>query len=815
MAQQRSPWLDLPDDFKPDPTVFNGGPARQKQLWEACRDVNAGGYGGGVVQTIKSMGCGVNKAQVTSCSPFTATVIGMMFDKRPGVSQDNFEPMFDNGNKPLGVGFYQMHNGNYFAIDPENEKTIKLTTARSTARLAQWQQNKWPKPARSWDDSAMSCIWYNLGYQIDPRDMRRGDLVGVDWAPTNGGHAVFVWDVHLDASGAVDCFTFLSSNGTSAGGGVGISVYTWAPLRFFDASGGKYTRKLSPTFADRPEYTQFGAWHALPPLHAKDIDTRTFNQPLSHGIIDASSYNAKWKGPEWVGSLRVVRFWGVAPPDRPHGNLFTEADLAHHLTRWPAPEPVCMGSSPPVEGRIDNIPPTPVPKSHPDPVKAVPPTPAPPQKPAQVLPHQHHVEDALAELHTAKWIDVHPGEPTSVGDPKTKAAIKDFQTKFKVPPVDGICGRLTRPRLDQAVADLRAGKPNPNQPPPPPQLDRFYWLSNRVEPGGVNGLAIMSPNLDGFQSFELTLTDQNQRSVKLPLSLAAVSGRALCSVAIPKDFAAGARLVAHLRGTANGKIVDKTTQVPLYVGGVVAPAQDDWPWDEKLWTEYMRGVAAELRATPKGPGNFQRREITQYGVKESLRPGDIQIMGQSGKTTVPLPLPPVAKLGLYLADIEGTLRWSGRILNIVKSGNVYDKPVTRVINGVTVTKMKPTLEKFDPAKSLWADVTATHPWGAGSKMPLIPFRVLAHNYKTETPLFGRIVYIQQLDGLALPTGEIHNGMCIVGDTGGMAPPGKQFDCFVGREDRHIQIPSLADSQGGSVCNVEILGPCAAYSGPQR
>jgi hypothetical protein len=186
-------------------------------------------------------------------------------------------------------------------------------------------------------------------------------------------------------------------------------------------------------------------------------------------------------------------------------------------------------------------------------------------------------------------------------------------------------------------------------------------------------------------------------------------------------------------------------------------------------------------------------------------------MGKVGKNTIALPLPSVDKLGLYLADIEGTLRWQGRILNIVQSGNVYDKPVTRVINGNTVTKMKPTLEKFDPAKSVWVDVTDRHPWGSGARMPLIPFRVLAHNSKTESPLYGRIVYIQQLDGVVLPTGEKHNGMCVVGDAGGMAPPGKQFDFFVGREDRHIQIPSIGDSQGGSVCNVELLGASSAYN----
>ena len=72
----RSAWLDFADDFAPQPTVFNGGPDRQIQIWEACHALNAGGYGSGVVQNIKSMGCGQNSKQVTSCSPFTATCVG-------------------------------------------------------------------------------------------------------------------------------------------------------------------------------------------------------------------------------------------------------------------------------------------------------------------------------------------------------------------------------------------------------------------------------------------------------------------------------------------------------------------------------------------------------------------------------------------------------------------------------------------------------------------------------------------------------------------------------------------------------------------
>ena len=795
--------------------MFNGGPERQKQIWEACHNANSGGYGSGVVQRIDSMGCGVNARQVTSCSPFTATAIGMMFDKRPGVAQTNFEPMFDQGQKPLGTAFYQMHNGNYFAIDHDSEADLKRTTARSAARLAQWAKNKWPGPARSWDDSAMSLVWHNLGYQIDPRDMRRGDLVGVDWSPSNGGHAVFVWDVHLDASGAVDCFTFLSSNGTSAHGGAGVSVYCGDWRKLWDRDGnGKFTCKLSPVFGEHDEYIQFGAWHTLPDKHKADIVTTTFKKPPTT-IIDSSSWQKQRGYSEYVGSLRVVRFWGVAPPASPHGNLLGDkAARARELLQWQPPEPQCMGTSPPT-GRIEKIQPVPVPKAHPDPIAAAPPRPAPPQNREQAVAHQHFVEDALAELYDHKWIEVHPGNPSSVGDPKTKAAVEDFQRKFKVPPIDGIPGQKTRPALERALADLRAGKPNPNKPPPPPSIERFYWLTNRVEPGSSNGLAIVSPSFDGFQTFEITLTDQNARSMKVPLPLVAFNGRGVCALQIPAQFAAGSVLSARLRGSSNGKLVDKTTAVPLYVGGVTAPAQGDWPWDEARWSPYMRAVVAELRAAPNGPGPRTPREITQYGVKESLRAGDVQILGRVGKNVVPLPLPPVDKRGLFLADIEGTLRWQGRILNIVQSGNVYDKPVTRVINGQTVTKMKPTLEKFDPTRSLWVDVTDQHPWGSGARMPLIPFRVLAHNARTEPSLYGRIVYIEQLDGQVMPTGERHNGMCIVGDQGGMSPPGKQFDLCVGREDQHIRIPTLTPSQGGSVCNVEILGMCAAFSRPQR
>src|SRR5262249_27040680 len=151
----------------------------------------------------------------------------------------------------------------------------------------------------------------------------------------------------------------------------------------------------------------------------------------------------------------------------------------------------------------------------------------------------------------------------------------------------------------------------------------------------------------------------------------------------------------------------------------------------------MRDIVAELRDTQKGSGQYHRREITQYGVKEKIQTGDAPVLDENGRE-----LGRVDKRSLFLADIEGTMRLLGRVLNIAHSGNTYDRMVEKEIGGKKVKKPKPSLEGFDPSKSLWTDVTAKAPWGAGAKLPLIPFRVLAHNPKTETPLYGKKVYIE-------------------------------------------------------------------------
>lgn len=104
--------LPFPDNFAPAPTVFKGGLRRMVDIWHTLRDKNPGGYGGGhVLQAVggRKNAWGVPVSDVTTCSPFTATVLGMLFDPNGASSGDTFEPVYDGGSNPLPVDFYSMH----------------------------------------------------------------------------------------------------------------------------------------------------------------------------------------------------------------------------------------------------------------------------------------------------------------------------------------------------------------------------------------------------------------------------------------------------------------------------------------------------------------------------------------------------------------------------------------------------------------------------------------------------------------------------------------------------------------------------------
>ena len=83
---------------------------------------------------------------------------------------------------------------------------------------------------------------------------------------------------------------------------------------------------------------------------------------------------------------------------------------------------------------------------------------------------------------------------------------------------------------------------------------------------------------------------------------------------------------------------------------------------------------------------------------------------------------------------------------------------------------------------------------------LIPFRTLAVD-PTVVPL-GTVVYVPALDGIRLPSGETHDGLCIAQDTG-QGIEGRRVDIFVGFE--HDENNTLTHSG-----RVEDVGPLPVY-----
>jgi hypothetical protein len=324
------PNMPIPDDFDPKPTIPTGGLERMIQFWEASRDTNSGGYGGGsVLQQILDWGT-KSSNHTTSCSPFTATCIGMMFD--PGGATDDetvYAPVINNGTSTLALplDYYRLHNGYYFKVDPD----VPNSAAIVAARKQRFDNHGWPQC----DDPALATVFFNLGYAIDIRDVRRGDLISITWA-SGGGHAGFVWDVHTDEDNAVDCLQFLSANGGGTannyhGPGVSVSAPNDAAT-FIDHANRQFTKKFQ-LFVDNDLYLTDAWWYCLPGVKRNDVKLETFRSPnpSANRIVDKAN-----NGGAAMAELRAVRFWGFAPPDAPHGDALTDEkrELATHLCQW-------------------------------------------------------------------------------------------------------------------------------------------------------------------------------------------------------------------------------------------------------------------------------------------------------------------------------------------------------------------------------------------------------------------------------------------------------------------------------------------------
>ena len=459
-----APFLD--GDFDPKPTVFKGGIDRMIQVFNALRDQNQGGYGGGVVNQV---GTGSDKWSIhpdsnkwTSCSPFTATVLGILFDPA-GATSGDCQPMYDDGTKPLPHAFYSMHQGNY----------LKFLKSNYPALFKKFRKNGWDYC----NHSTGSAEFFNLGYPIKPKDLRRGDLIGIDWS-NRGGHAAFVWDVHLDEDGEVDCFCYLSANGGHTSPkvkkkfkdegkkpppywGTGISIGGGTMFKpYIGGSFGSFKALMSPLFQDRPEHIRDAGWHMIPGKLARDLDRSTFKKP---GLPKHANPPDKSSSHLHVASMKCIRLWGIAPPDRPAergeaGNF----DLAKQLAYMDPPPSYATGQGEAEEVHVPKAPVT-VQKGDVEKVKKAAPKPAK-QHAERPTGNQQFVEDALQKLFRAGWIDKDPGDPGKINDAQTKDAVKDFQAKFDAPPVDGDPGPITRKALRKALADLAAGRPGPRIP---------------------------------------------------------------------------------------------------------------------------------------------------------------------------------------------------------------------------------------------------------------------------------------------------------------------------------------------------------------
>jgi peptidoglycan hydrolase-like protein with peptidoglycan-binding domain len=442
------------DDLEPgnfQPTSVDGGLPKLVRIWEHLRDLNTGGYGGAVLVDVKDAISKGSKG-VTSCSPFTGTCIYMALDPRPFNAaqpwslKEPYEPVFDGG-KPLDVNFYRLHNGfslsSYASVKDKKFAGWKADfKKRYVERIPQLASDF--SAFNFINHSAGSVVALNLGKRVDSKQMRRGDMVGIDWHNGNG-HATFCWNVHLNKNGEVDCFQFISSNGTSANGGAGITIFRYPDVdpAYLEKSGGKYKKKremFSGIVDDPhayPEYIQKPYWwFGLPGVKKGDLDLGTFGVPAKTIQISyADSMDVS------VHQVHVARLHGVVPPEpylRADGGKTPEpresanpAPLAKAKAKK-ADEGAARGGQAKTEA-----------------VKA---------PPGQPHPVQEELEGHLQTLWKTRWISKDPGDPSSVNDPESQAAIRDYQERYMkgdVPKL-GHADPKTRARIAKAAASATA-----------------------------------------------------------------------------------------------------------------------------------------------------------------------------------------------------------------------------------------------------------------------------------------------------------------------------------------------------------------------
>lgn len=561
--------LELPHFYdEAEPTVFKGGVARMIEIWNDMRAMNTGAYGSGPLMCAIDGWRGSGKTAkypVTACSPFTANVIGILFDPQ-GTARTVSKPMFHNGTKPLPSLFCLLHNGRG---DGPMPKGVRLNSVKS---------------------SAESIMLFNLGYEVQPKDLRRGDMVGIDWG-TGGGHAVFVWDVHMAdlKEGSdyqeVDAFCFVSANGAilkKEGNdhfccGPGISIggcddrnYLSGSNRFWkeeatDKRGLTVSPQKSPFFQDRPEHITDATWHCIPGKTQKDINRETWA-----GLDKKHAPNPKdtsAKGKHYVRSMRAVRLWGMAPPER-HGETEyeqTQFELAKKLAYETPPKSYATGTPTVAPPTFENVPVTIV-KGDVEKAKDSPPKKAEqPKKEDKFSPQQKWIEKSLGRLFDAGWLKTDPGDRNNPNDAESKAAIKEFKDKWKC------TDHNLRDTMEQALTELAAGKPDPHAPKPPApktRVDRIVWLKNRSEKGGAMYFSVHG-HVEKLDRLNITFTcKKTKKTFTMPADIELDDTKVIQRpIGLPEMFEDGSELVATFAGTSqDGVAIRYEAKAPIYIG---------------------------------------------------------------------------------------------------------------------------------------------------------------------------------------------------------------------------------------------------------
>ncbi len=586
------------------PTKIPGGLPKLLAVWEHLRARNKDGYMAGVGAIIANVKDhrSLRVCHATTCTPFTATAIAVALD--PGFPRKDWPDeasQVQMSQNAVGDPYVPMVNG---GKDP----------MKSYADFHIWHNEN--------DQAVASLLGYNLATKVEPQDMRRGDIVEINWWK-GLGHGVFCWDVHLDANGKVDCFQILGANGPPSGVTIwGCNGKPW--LKGSNAVGklgtGSLEKLRDKVFVDEDEVVKQGVWLMVPKAAKPDLSTFRVRPNLI--LRSEPNYNQGVS----VNTLRCARLHYDGAPPAPFC-----------MKNGPAAPPTPPGhvDAPTTKVRGEGV------KSNPDAVLKVTPKPVEQEKDKPTA-WQLEVEQAMQVFFKAQWITTDPGTPDGINDAKTQAAVKDFQGRFKCA-VDGIAGSETRKALrrqrpaclrqrevQEQLASLFRGKklkadPGPangvngdatkaavkefqelvgleptgipdadtqaklteflaggqattTQPGPEPQVKHLYWLGNSVEPGGAARLRLTHRDLIVGQRCPIELRDEvSDKKVTSTAAFVLEATTAEVDVPMPAEFGPGARVHATVTANiADDGEMETTTAAPLYVRGSGALETADW-----------------------------------------------------------------------------------------------------------------------------------------------------------------------------------------------------------------------------------------------